>query len=129
MILNDIFLNGESQNGCSKKTKHAKFFEKRTFITPDTHRYVCVSGGKKCLFFGKLGVLCFLETPILRFALLAYYQQFNLKNKLYEQLFNLTRQTHYYVHRTSHFFYLFSQPATPGFKGSTRSSDISTRTT
>ena len=29
-----------------------------------------VSGGKKCLFFGKFGVLCFLETPVLRFALL-----------------------------------------------------------
>ena len=24
--------------------------------------YVCVSGGKKCSFFGKFGVLCFLET-------------------------------------------------------------------
>ena len=26
--------NGESQNGCFKKTKHAKFPEKRTFLTP-----------------------------------------------------------------------------------------------
>ena len=34
-----------------------------------------VSGGKKCSFFGKFGVLCFLETPILRFALLPYCQQ------------------------------------------------------
>ena len=25
---------GESQNGCLKKTKHVKFFEKRTFLTP-----------------------------------------------------------------------------------------------
>ena len=24
---------GESQTGCFKKTKHAKFFEKRTFLT------------------------------------------------------------------------------------------------
>ena len=24
----------ESQNGCFKKTKHAKFFKKRTFLTP-----------------------------------------------------------------------------------------------
>ena len=31
---------------------------------------MCVSGGKKCLFFGNFGVLCFLETPVLRFALL-----------------------------------------------------------
>ena len=25
---------GESQNGCFKKTKHVKFSEKRTFLTP-----------------------------------------------------------------------------------------------
>ena len=25
---------GESQNGCFKKTKHAKFSEKRAFLTP-----------------------------------------------------------------------------------------------
>ena len=37
------------------------------------HRYVCVSGGKKCSFFGKFGVLGFFETPVLRFALLLYY--------------------------------------------------------
>ena len=36
--------------------------------------HMCVSGGKKCLFFGKFGVLCFLETPVLRFALLPYYR-------------------------------------------------------
>ena len=60
----------ESQNGCFKKINHAKFSQKQTFNT-----YVRVSGGKKCLFFGKVGVLCFLETPVLRFALLLYYQQ------------------------------------------------------
>ena len=31
--------------------------------------HVCVSGGKKFSFFGKFGVLCFFETPVLRFAL------------------------------------------------------------
>ena len=41
------------------------------FVPFDT--YVCVSGGRKYSFFGKLGVLCFLETPVLRFALLPYY--------------------------------------------------------
>ena len=35
---------------------------------------MCVSGGKKCLFFGNFGVLCFLGTPVLRFALLPYYR-------------------------------------------------------
>ena len=38
-------------------------------------RVVCVSRGKKCLFFGNFGVLCFLETPVLRFALLPYYKR------------------------------------------------------
>ena len=29
-----IIRKGESQNGCFKKTKHAKFSKKRTFLTP-----------------------------------------------------------------------------------------------
>ena len=37
--------------------------------------YVCVQVGEKCSFFGKFGVLCFLETPVLRFVLLPYYRQ------------------------------------------------------
>ena len=36
---------------------------------------VCISGGKKCSFFGKFGVPCFLETPALRFCLLPYYRR------------------------------------------------------
>ena len=59
---------GESQNGYYKKTKNAKFLEKRK---------KCVSGGKKCSFFGKFGVLCFLVTPVLRFALLSYDCRFS----------------------------------------------------
>ena len=35
-----------------------------------------VSGGKKYSFFEKFGVLCFLETPVLRFSLLRYCQGF-----------------------------------------------------
>ena len=67
---------GESQNGCFKKTKQAKFSKKpEHFLPPDTHTYVCVSGGKKCSFFEKFGVLCFLETPLLRLALLPYYRR------------------------------------------------------
>ena len=53
----------ESQNGGNKKTKHAKFSEKRTFLT-----------SRKCSFFGKFGMLCFLVTSVLRFPLLPYYQ-------------------------------------------------------
>ena len=48
---------GESQNGCLKKTMHAKFSE------------------KQALFFGKFGVLCFLETNVLRFILFPYYRR------------------------------------------------------
>ena len=33
------------------------------FLPPDTNTYVCVSRGKKCLFFRKFGGLCFLVTP------------------------------------------------------------------
>ena len=53
---------GESQDGCFKKTKHVRFSEKRTFL-------------KKCSFFWKFDVLCFLETPVLRFALWPYYRR------------------------------------------------------
>ena len=35
--------------------------------------------GKKCSFFGKFGVLCFLVTSAVRFALLLYYR----RNKVY----------------------------------------------
>ena len=37
-----------------------------------------VSGGKKCLSFGKFGLLCFLEIPVLRFALLPYYRRLEM---------------------------------------------------
>ena len=57
---------GESQNRCFKKTKDAKFYDKRIFFTP---------GGKKCSFFEKIDVLYFLETSVLRLALLPYYRR------------------------------------------------------
>ena len=44
----------------------------RTRTRIRTHTYVCVSGRKKCLFFGNFGVLCFLETSVLRFPLLPF---------------------------------------------------------
>ena len=53
-----------------------KFPKNKHFLPPDTHTFV--SGGKKCLFFGNFGVVCFLETPVLRFALLPYYRRINL---------------------------------------------------
>ena len=60
VFLNSLVIKqkGESQNGSSKKTKHAKFSEKRIFFT---------------LFLTLFGVLCFLITSVLRFALLSSY--------------------------------------------------------
>ena len=34
-----------------------------------------ISWGRKCSFFGKFGVLCFLVTPVLKFAILPYSRQ------------------------------------------------------
>ena len=68
---------------CYKKTKHAKFSEKRLFLTPwYAHAHVCVSGVRNVRFFGKFGVLCFLIIPVLRFALLPY-------KRLNDELFSL----------------------------------------
>ena len=66
---------GESQNGCFKKTKHAKFSAKTNTFTP-WYAHVCAYQGiKNVCFCGKFGVFCFLETPVLRFALLPYYRR------------------------------------------------------
>ena len=40
---------------------------------------MCVSGGKKWSFLKKIGVFCFLETPVLRFALWPYCQRYYLQ--------------------------------------------------
>ena len=71
----------------SRKQKTQNFSKIEHFLPPDTHTYVCVSGGKKCSFFQKFNVLRLLETPILRFALLPYlrrtvivYQRFGEEN-------------------------------------------------
>ena len=76
LISSVIRQKGESQNGCFKKTKHAKCLEKRTSLTPWYAHVRVRSGGKKSSFFGKFGVLYFLETPVLRVAILPYYRRF-----------------------------------------------------
>ena len=63
------------KTGVSRKQSTPNFPKNEHFLRPDTHTYVCVSGGKKCSFSGKLDVLCFLGTPVLRFALLPYYRR------------------------------------------------------
>ena len=65
--LSVIRQKGESQNGGNNKTQQAKFSVKDKHILPlDTRTCVCASGGKKCLFFGKFGMICFVATPVLR---------------------------------------------------------------
>ena len=59
----------------SRKQSKPNFPKNEHFLPPDTHRYVCVAGGRKCLFFGKFGMLCFLEISVLRFALLPYHRR------------------------------------------------------
>ena len=52
----------------TRKQSTPNFPENEHFLPPYTYTYLHVSGSKKCLFFGKLGVLCFLVTSILRFS-------------------------------------------------------------
>ena len=46
------------------------------------HTFVCVSGVKSVSFPENVSVLCFVETPVLRFALLPYYRGVVLPNPL-----------------------------------------------
>ena len=62
--------------GVSRKQSTQNFPKNEPFLPSDTHTRVSVSRGKKYSFFGKTGMLCFLETPVLRFALLPYYRHF-----------------------------------------------------
>ena len=55
----------KSQNRCFIKQSTSNFPKDEHFLPPDTRRYV-----SDTKFFEKFGVLCFLETPVLRFALL-----------------------------------------------------------
>ena len=69
---------GESQNGCFKKTKHTKFSEKWNISYPLIRTHTCAyQGVRNVRFFGKFDVLCFLETPVFRFALLPYCRRNN----------------------------------------------------
>ena len=56
------------QTGVTRKQGTPNFPKNEHFFPPDTHTSVCVSGGDNCSFFGKFSVLCFLVTPVSRFA-------------------------------------------------------------
>ena len=56
------------KTGYSKKQSTPSFPKNEYFLAPDTHTWTQE-------MFGKFGVLCFLETPVLRFALLPNYRR------------------------------------------------------
>ena len=60
----------------SRKQSTSNFPKKELFLPPQTYTYVCVSGGKKCSFFGQFGELCNIRFEIRPFASLptTYYQ-------------------------------------------------------
>ena len=77
-ILNSLVIGQKMANpktGVSRKQSTSNFPKKEHFLPPDTYTYVFLSEDKKCSFFGKFDVLCFLETPVLRFTHLPYYQR------------------------------------------------------
>ena len=55
-----------------EESKARQIFRKTNISYPQ----IRTSGGKKCSLFGIFGVLCFLVTSVLRFALLPYYRRF-----------------------------------------------------
>ena len=73
-ILIRLFVGNRAKGRTSKRVfqenKTRQIFRKTNISYPLIR---CVSEGKKCSLFGKFGVLSFLETPVLRFALLPYY--------------------------------------------------------
>ena len=81
-------MKGKSQNGYYKKTKHAKFSEKRTFHV----QAVCMSGGQKCLLFWKIWrdlFSCNTRFEICPFALLPKSYGLNLQHSRFTHLMPL----------------------------------------
>ena len=70
MNLSVIRQKGESQNGGKKKTNHAEFSEKRTFLTPE-YFVKCAYQGVRNAHFRKIWRVLFLVISVLR---LPYYQ-------------------------------------------------------
>ena len=66
-----IQIRGPISKRVFQENKARQIFRKRSISYPLTHTYVRI-GGYEML---KFGVLCFLETSVLRFALLPYYRQ------------------------------------------------------
>ena len=76
------FVGNKAKGRTSKRVlpekKARQIFRRTNIFYPRTYAYQRV---KNVRFFGKFGVLCFLETPILRFALLPYYRRVSIGMK------------------------------------------------
>ena len=61
-----------------QENKACQIFQKMNIFYPMIRTHKCAYQGlRNGAFFGKFGVLCFFfKTPVLRFALLPYYQQY-----------------------------------------------------
>ena len=69
-----------------QKNKAWQILRKKNVPHPYIRIFLTVSGGEKCLFFGKFVVFCFLVTAVLRFAILFYYRRTVVWNSL-ERIF------------------------------------------
>ena len=58
-----------------QENKAHQIFRKINISYPLIRTPTCAYQGVNVLFFGKSAVLCFLETPVLRFTLLPYYRR------------------------------------------------------
>ena len=72
-------MENPKKTGVTRKQSTPNFPKNKHFLPPDTHTYVCVSEGKKFSIIEKFCVLCFLATPVLRFAIMPYYQRNQVK--------------------------------------------------
>ena len=85
----------------TRKQSTTNFLENYYFVLPDTHTYVCVSGGKKSLFCEKFGLFCFLDYSALRFAFLPYHRRIVNWNSMILSLKNCI-DTHWKYQKTYH---------------------------
>ena len=72
--LSAVKQKGESQNGCYKKTKNARFPKDKHFFPPDAQTCVCLWRGKKCSFSENLVCIAFL-VQVFWHALLPCYRR------------------------------------------------------
>ena len=69
---------GQISKRVFQENKTRQIFRKKNNSYPLICRRTCVSRSKKCSFFRKFDVLCFLATPVLKFALLPYCRRYTV---------------------------------------------------